>query len=287
MTTEIYYFSGTGNSLAIARDMADKTNGKLIQIASVMDKKSIETDADLMGIVFPTYYEPYGGVPLIVRRFVAKLENIDSKYIFAICTYGSVSVNALNVLDKILKSVGGRLAAGFTVNMPYNIGGSSLNSPEKQQKMFRVWEENMDVIYEHINARRKVRFDTPNVLAGKIYGLIKFIVNPTISLFKPLTFRRLKQYYDLEKGSYAEMLLYMDRSFHVTDKCVGCGSCARICPVKNIELVDDRPSWQHHCEFCLACFHWCPKEAIQSSELENTIRYHHPDVDIRDMLRQD
>jgi len=28
MSTEIYYFSGTGNSLVIARDIAGKTNGK-------------------------------------------------------------------------------------------------------------------------------------------------------------------------------------------------------------------------------------------------------------------
>lgn len=287
MATEIYYFSGTGNSLAIARDMAEKTNGKLISLASVVDKGPIRTDADVIGIVFPTYYEPYGGVPLIVRRFVLKLENIDSKYIFAICTYGSVSVNALKLLDEILRSHGGRLAAGFTVNMPYNMGGSSLNSPEKQQKMFRVWEENMDVIYEHINARREVRFDTPNVLAGKIYSLIQFIVAPLISLFKPVTRRRLKQYYNLNNGSYAEMLPNMDRSFYTNDNCAGCGACARICPVKDIELVDEQPEWQHKCEFCLACFHWCPKEAIQSSELENTIRYHHPDVKVSDMLNQD
>jgi flavodoxin len=122
MSPEIYYFSGTGNSLAVARDITSKTNGKLIPIASVVGKEPIITDADVMGIVFPTYYEPYGGVPLIVRKFVAKLENIDSKYIFAICTYGSVSVNALNLLDELLELNGGRLAAGFTVNMPYNLG---------------------------------------------------------------------------------------------------------------------------------------------------------------------
>lgn len=279
---EIYYFSGSGNFLAVARDIAEKTNGKLTSIASVVDKGPIRASADMIGIIFPTYHEPYNGVPLIVRRFVAKLENIDSKYIFALCTYGSVSVNTLNFLDEILQSRGGRLVAGFTVNMPYNMGGSSLNNPEKQQKMFRVWEENLEIIYEHINARRKVRFDTPNVLAGKIYGLIKYIVTPLIFLFKPTTIRHLKQYYDLKNGAYDEMLPYADG----TDKCSGCGTCASICPVENIELVNERPEWQHNCEFCLACFHWCPHEAIESTELENTIRYHHPDVEIRDMLRK-
>jgi flavodoxin len=61
MNIEIYYFTGTGNSLAVARDIALKTDGKLIPIPSVMDKEIIKTDADVIGIVFPTYYEPYGG----------------------------------------------------------------------------------------------------------------------------------------------------------------------------------------------------------------------------------
>lgn len=283
MYTEIYYFTGTGNSLAVARDIAKKTNGKLIPIPTVMDKKTVKTDADVIGIVFPTYYEPYGGVPLIVRRFVSKLDGIESKYIFAICTYGSASVKALNCLKELLQSRG-RLSAGFTVNMPNNMAGPSLNSPEKQQKMFRVWEDNMEIICEHIEARRKIRFDTPNVLTGKIYGLIKFIITPIITLFKPLTLRRLKQYYDSGKGSYKEMLPFMDKSFHINDKCVGCGNCAKICPVKNIKIIDDKPQWQHRCEFCLACFHWCNKAAITSNELKGTAKYNHPNVKLQDMI---
>lgn len=286
MNTEIYYFSGTGNSLVVARDMAEKTRGKLISIPSLMDKESIKTDADVMGIVFPTYYEPYGGVPLIVRSFVRKLDEIGSKYIFAICTYGSASVAALKCLNKIIQSRGGKLAAGFTVNMPNNMAGPNINNREKQQRMIQVWKENMEVIYGYVETRKEGNFDTPNVLVGKSYWLIRLVISPLIFLFKPLTLRHLNRYSDSSNHSYDEMLPYMDRSFHTDDKCIGCGNCSRICPVRNIEMVENRPSWQHHCEFCLACFHWCPKEAIKSSELRNTVRYHHPDVEISDMFRQ-
>jgi flavodoxin/ferredoxin len=287
MSTEIYYFSGTGNSLVVARDIAAKTNGKLIPIPTVMDRKSINPDADVIGIVFPTYYEPYGGVPLIVRRFARKLDGIGSKYIFAICTYGSAAVKALNYLDKIIKSRGGRLSAGFTVNMPNNMAGPRINNIPKQRKMFLVWKENMEVINGYVQNRKEGKFNTPNVLVGKTYVLLKLIVTPLISLFKPMTLNHLKRYSDSSDRSYEELLPFMDRSFHTNEKCVGCGNCYRICPVKNIKMVEDRPSWQHHCEFCLACFHWCPQEAIESRELENTVRYHHPDVNISDMLWQD
>ncbi len=286
MSTEIYYFSGTGNSLALARDVARKTDGKLISIPTVMDKESIKTDADVIGIVYPTYYEPYGGVPLIVRRFVSKLENLHSKYVFAICTYGSASVLALNYLDKIIKSRDGKLAAGFTVNMPHNMAGPAINNLQKQKKMFHVWKENIEFISNYINARKEGRFDTPNVLIGKAYVLIKLIFTPLIFLFKPLTLQHLKRYSN-SSLFYDELLPFMDRSFQTNVKCVGCGNCSQICPVGNIKMINERPSWNHQCEFCLACFHWCPKEAIISSELKSTIRYHHPNIKISDMMRKD
>jgi flavodoxin len=50
--TEIYYFSGTGNSLVVARDIAERMEGNLIAIPSMMDKERITTDADIIGIVF-------------------------------------------------------------------------------------------------------------------------------------------------------------------------------------------------------------------------------------------
>lgn len=124
MNTEIYYFSGTGNSLAVARDITEKIHGKLISIPSVMDQQSIEIEADNIGIVFPCYLAQLYGVPLIVERFVRKLENIESKYIFAVCTCGGFeSVNALPTLknlSKIVKSMGGKLTAEFSIKLPMN-----------------------------------------------------------------------------------------------------------------------------------------------------------------------
>lgn len=55
MKTEIYYFTGTGNSLVVARDLTKELNGELIAIPSVMSKETINIDAEVIGIVFPVY----------------------------------------------------------------------------------------------------------------------------------------------------------------------------------------------------------------------------------------
>lgn len=53
-------------------------------------------------------------------------------------------------------------------------------------------------------------------------------------------------------------------NFTVEDTCVGCGLCARRCPVGAIEMRDKRPVWvADRCAACLGCLHHCPKFAIQ------------------------
>ena len=85
MNIGIYYFSGTGNSLYVAKDIAAKTGGTLFPIASIMDCDVIKIDAEVIGMVFPVYYNE---LPLIIKRFTEKLDNIEHKYIFAVCTFG-------------------------------------------------------------------------------------------------------------------------------------------------------------------------------------------------------
>jgi len=55
----------------------------------------------------------------------------------------------------------------------------------------------------------------------------------------------------------------MDKGFRVSERCNGCGTCSRICPVNNIDLVKGKPVWRHHCEQCMACLHWCPRSALE------------------------
>ena len=50
---EVYYFSGTGNSLTVARDIAKELNAKIINILSIINQENINSDANVLGFVFP------------------------------------------------------------------------------------------------------------------------------------------------------------------------------------------------------------------------------------------
>ena len=53
------------------------------------------------------------------------------------------------------------------------------------------------------------------------------------------------------------------RPFYVTEKCIGCGKCEKLCPKGNIVMTDGRPHWEDRCMQCLACINVCPEQAIE------------------------
>lgn len=259
MGAEVYYFTGTGNSLTVAKDIAEKINGELISIPSVIGNDTVKTDADVIGIVFPV---SMWGIPLIIKRFVKKIENLQGKYIFAIATYGGMPAATINMLDKVIKSCNGELAAGFTVHMPSNyIPWVNAIDEEKQRQMFDGWDEKAGMIAEYIKANKKGKKENSNVFLNLIFSGI------------------------LNRAS-AKHVPTLDKQFWVDEKCNRCGICQKICPVNNIDIIDQKPSWKRNCDQCFACLQWCPEKAIQYGK--NTVarkRYHHPDVKIADIIK--
>ena len=56
MSREIYYFSGTGNSLHVAKELQKRMpETKLIPIISLLNEDVIETKGETIGFVFPIY----------------------------------------------------------------------------------------------------------------------------------------------------------------------------------------------------------------------------------------
>jgi len=214
---EVYYFSGTGNSLAVARDIAEKTNGTLISIPWVMDKQSIKTDADVIGIVFPVYMAHLYGIPLIVERFIKKLEDIGSKYIFAVCTCGGLEnfngLPTLKNLRKIIKSMGGKLSAEYSIKLPMNtLYYSHIPFPidQNQETMFKNCKNKIEVICQCITNRKKSKYKI-------IKSLLNWIMTPMYLMLQRFYLIELKKYSKAPKDTnlrYYELMPLTDKSIY-------------------------------------------------------------------------
>ena len=91
-------------------------------------------------------------------------------------------------------------------------------------------------------------------------------------------------YTSCKKGAIKELIDINDRPILDPEKCNGCGTCEKVCPVNNIKIVDKKPEFQHKCEMCFACDEWCPYNAIHHWSRPEGVKYHHPEVKISDML---
>jgi ferredoxin len=258
MSTTIYWFSGTGNSLSVARDLAEKMpDAELVPIAKAV--RSPPPAADVIGLVFPVYAF---GPPAIAERLIEKLKASSESYIFAVCTCAAASGSTQHFLSKMLCRHGLKLDAFWTVKQPENyppLGGTP--GLKSQAKTHAAAKEKTSAIAEELKTRPRDHIEK----AAFFWRLGGHLAYPVFRWFQ-------------RHG--------VDRFFRADSKCNGCGLCAEVCPVANIEMRDGRPVWLGKCEQCFACFHWCPQTAVQYGRSARLRRYHHPDIAIGDVRGQ-
>ena len=283
---EIYYFSGTGNCLAVARAIAESTGSVAVSIPDVMGGSRVSTHADTIGLVFPAYLAPLYGVPLVVDAFIRKLADMDSKYLFAVCTCGGYEiVNAvptLKNLAKLIRSLGGRLSAEYSIRLPMN-NLSYDHIPVPIEKNSEIIIGNSYATIADISNRISTKRPGRRHFLRSLFNFLMIPMHARLSKSCLASLKQLaKEPVDCDLG-FRELIPLTDRSIRVDGNCNGCAICAKVCPVHNIQIVYNKPAWQHHCEMCFACDEWCPRNAIWHWGRTDGAKYHHPAVKIRDM----
>jgi ferredoxin len=256
LKTTLFYFTGTGNSLAVARSIAGRLNDcSLKPVAKAMQEKDFTIDSPKVGFVFPLYYV---GIPKIVQDFLEQVELGEAQYIFMVVTKGwPVVGGAISQMKQLLKKKGTALDAGMYIQLPMNdITVVTVASPKTQKKLLLKSPRIITTIAAIIGANKK-HYDR------EILGFL-------------WPFRNLP---------FIERVNREDRNFKVNSNCNGCGICGKVCPVGNIKLAQ-KPQWLGKCELCLACYHFCPQRAITFNERSNGVQYHHPDVNMSDIWSQ-
>ncbi|MFH0784095.1 MAG: EFR1 family ferrodoxin [Pseudomonadota bacterium] len=256
MKTVIYYYTGTGNSLWTARLLAAGLgNTEVLPMFPINDH--VLAVADAVGLVFPVHM---WGVPSPVLNFLKEIKKDPSRYYFACAVNAGQVSRTLIQLQNHMASFDLKLSQGFDIVLPSNyIPWGGPGPVDKLEELYRKAREKIKKAAPAIAERQ-----TAPMERGPLWQRLVF------TLIYKLTFK---------------MIPKMDGDFWVDDKCNRCRICEKVCPVGNIVMADDKPTWQHRCEQCLACIQWCPKEAIQyGKKTPKYQRYHHPEVTLKDII---
>lgn len=249
----IYYFSATGNSLKLAQDIASAfPEAELTDISTV--KSPHTQEAPVVGFVFPIYW---GGLPKIVRSFLENFQFRADTYYFAVGTYYVYRGGAMSVVGKIINERGARLR--YANSLP-TVGNTLMEyevpAKKRQKILARAEDLTAKIVDEIYNLKERHPYSYCHV-SDKFH----------------------KWLFKLHFGNiYTKFALEPD--------CVGCGLCAKICPVNIISLSEGKPHWNTNCEACHACVHWCPKNAITIGKSKGRLQYHNPSVKRAMMLRE-
>ena len=261
MKTTIYYFTGTGNSLKVAKNLSEKLEDcELVPIAKVWEDDRLASSSEKVGFIFPLYY---AGLPKIVYDFLSKIKLAKSNYFFAVVTNaGDINTTPLQQIETILKTKSKTLSAGFFILMPNNyIIGYDIHSEARQKEFFEEANKKIETIHKTIEKNEN---------------------NLDKDFFEK---RRIRS--EKFNKNFRDSVYESDKSFYAEDSCTNCGICVNICPVNNIVLIEEIPQWQHKCQQCLACINFCPEKCIQFGDKTlKTQRYHHPEITIKDLINQ-
>lgn len=232
----IFYFSGTGNSRYVAEQIAKITSDEIISINDKL-KQSDTSDInanDKLVFVVPTYS---WRIPRVVRDWILKTNFKGSKNTWFVMTCGSEIGNAEKYNKQLCNKKGFIYMGSAGVVMPENYIAmfDSPNDKEIETIFFRADKKIKRLADILLNNKH---FSTPrNNLQDK------FMSGPVNMLFYPMFVKT--------------------KDFYADDKCTSCGKCAKVCPLNNIEIKNNKPVWNKNCTHCMACISYCPTNAIE------------------------
>ncbi|MDL2238379.1 EFR1 family ferrodoxin [Christensenellaceae bacterium OttesenSCG-928-K19] len=168
-------------------------------------------------------------------------------------TYGGVPGNTISQADELLQGKGATLSYGKSVRMfanyiaLYPMKGNVEKKARKAEKK-----------------AARVALDVTAKIHNAPFRQSRFFAHYHTKLL-PGMLRKVEQ-------------------FNISDACIGCGKCVRLCPDKNIYMENGRPVIGDNCEQCMACIQWCPAQAINYLDKTGGAKYHHPAVTVDELM---
>lgn len=288
MKYNIYYFTGTGNSLFVARELAKIIDCTIKSIPHIITRMQEENIGSHIIIVVPSYLALVYGIPVIVKEFIEKIPDLSSKQIFAVCSCGGYelvnAVPSVKSIERIIKTNGGQLYKSYTLRLPMNnLDYDHIPIPiERNDKVIiKKAEEKIKNIAKDLQKSKR------NYSKRIVNEIVQILLKPLFIIIKNVSYKSILKIAKEPEGSQKSIeniFRFTDRSISVDEKCITCNICVKVCPVNNIKITKGFPVWLHHCEMCFACHEWCPEKAIHHWGRKEGIYYHHPAITVQDFL---
>lgn len=232
----IFYYSGTGNSKYSAKRIADALGDTLLSMNERIkagDFSPVETGERLV-VVTPTYA---WRIPRIVRDWLMKTELRGAERIWFVMTCGSEIGDAGSYNRALCQAKGVGCMGTAQLVMPENYI-AMFNAPQADEARAIVAKAEPDI------DRAIALIRAGEAFAPTRRGLYdRFMSGPVNPIFYSFCVKA--------------------DAFTVSDACVGCGRCEKLCPTNAVTLRDGRPVWGKGCTHCMACICYCPAAAIE------------------------
>jgi len=252
----IICFSGTGNTRSVADHLSSPLGDEVFMLSTDLmrepEKIMLKVPDGRLIWAFPIHG---WGLPLIVGRVIKDMRILGQADVVHhfVCSCGDDIGYADKVWRTELAARGWRTGSAFSVQMPNNyvaFPGFDVDSRE-------VMQEKLDKMPERVKAIAMALERGENAV-DVVRGL----------------FPRIKTYVI---GWYFRHFLTGTKPFRADDSCVGCGKCARNCPLGCIDIVNGKPRWEDKCTMCLRCYHLCPCHALRyGGSTKGKGQYLHP-----------
>ncbi|MBR1456056.1 MAG: EFR1 family ferrodoxin [Oscillospiraceae bacterium] len=250
----IFCYSGTGNCLDMARNIARILGDTDIVMMRAEPVVTDVREAERVGFIFPCYG---GGAPEDVLTWAKRIRIGENAYTFGVSQSASYAGTGLAELDKIIP-----LKYWATVThqcsciwlFPHTMMVPPVGAEQAQKRSERLAKQIGANVREKNCSEKKPPRNALNAAENKAW--------PAIAKKKAA-------------------------AFSVSEACIGCGQCVKLCPRGNIRLSGGRAVIGTNCAQCLGCLQYCPQSAISLGSItDKREHYHNPNVSAADLMEK-
>lgn len=246
MKITIAYFTGTGSTKKVAQTIFEefKNQNKSCTLIDITKNNAMSIEpGDLLVMLSPVHAFR---LVIFTEKWIKSLPpvlNSKKVAIISVSAGGETSPNTACRLQskKLLTKKGYTIVYEDMFLMPSNFGTPSTSEEIKQMS---------------------------DILPIKSKNFVTDILSGNIKILKPKFQDKIIS--SLGKAEHYGAHIF-GKMLKSNESCNGCGICTANCPVKNINLKDNKLDFGFNCIWCMKCIYSCPQKAIYPSFLKSVV----------------